>query len=303
MHKLIKPSDTIGRCCIGVAMVAFGIQHLFYLDFVTRLVPKLPAWIPGHGALACGFGVGLITAGLAILLGKATRVTTLLLGTVLLGSFALLHLPRAAADPGNVGLWVNAGKALALAGGAFLVAGSLPVKRERPNHKFAALLNPIETLIPLGPYFLGGFFAYCGILHFIYVKLVADLVPTWIPAHVFWTYFSGLALVAGGVGMIVKPTARLAAGLSALMIFSWVILLHIPRALANVRDSNETTAVFEALAVAGAALLAASRAQRVARTNLTQPSSLLGAADILTASNPKRAGAGNAWPAASREQL
>src|SRR5262249_23444285 len=159
------------------------------------------------------------------------------------------------------------------------------------------LLNPIENLIRLGPYFLGGFFAYCGILHFFYVKPVADLVPAWIPAHVFWAYFSGVALVAGGVGMIVRPTASLAAELSALMIFSGVILLHIPRAVANVRDSNETTAVFEALAVAGAALLAACRAQRVSRTNLTRPSSLLDAADNLIASNPKRAGAGNAWPA------
>jgi hypothetical protein len=33
------------------------------------------------------------------------------------------------------------------------------------------------------------------------------------------------------------------------------VLLHIPRALANLHDANETTAVFEALAMSGIAIL------------------------------------------------
>ena len=303
MHKFIKPGDTIGRCCIGVAMIAFGAQHLYYRDFVTRLVPKLPAELPGRGVLACGLGVGLIIAGVAILARKTARATALLLGTIILASFALLHLPLAATNAGNVVLWVNAGKALALAGGAFLVAGSLPRKPEGPDLKFAVLFNPIEKFIPLAPYFLGAFFAYCGILHFIYVKPVADLVPAWIPRHVFWAYFSGLALVAGGVGMNLRATARLAAGLSALMIFVWVILLHIPRAGADLRDSNEMTAVFEALAVAGAALLASTGAQRVALKNVNRSPTILEAAHILNHSDPKSDAMRNAWVAASHEEL
>jgi len=42
------------------------------------------------------------------------------------------------------------------------------------------------------------------------------------------------------------------------MVFLWVVLLHIPRAAANLRNPNETTAVFEAIAVAGSALLVAT---------------------------------------------
>ena len=52
-------------------------------------------------------------------------------------------------------------------------------------------------------------------------------------------------------------TARLAATLTGIMIFSWVVLLHIPRALADVHNANETTAVFEALAMTGPAFLVA----------------------------------------------
>ena len=99
-----------------------------------------------------------------------------------------------------------------------------------------------------------------GILHFVYVDFVARLVPSWIPAHLFWTYFSGSALIAGGIGIILPWTTRLAASLSGLMIFLWVVLLHIPRAVGAPRDSNETTAEVEALAMSGAAILVAVNA-------------------------------------------
>jgi uncharacterized membrane protein YphA (DoxX/SURF4 family) len=76
-----------------------------------------------------------------------------------------------------------------------------------------------------------------------------------VPGHLFWTYFAGFALIAGGIGMVVPLTARLASLLSAIMVFLWLIMLHIPRALAAPHDSNETTAVFEALAISATAFL------------------------------------------------
>jgi hypothetical protein len=53
-------------------------------------------------------------------------------------------------------------------------------------------------------------------------------------------------------------TVRLAAALSGIMIFLWGVLLHIARAAVDIRSSNETTAVFEALAMSGAAFLVAA---------------------------------------------
>jgi len=39
----------------------------------------------------------------------------------------------------------------------------------------------------------------------------------------------------------------------------WVILLHIPRALADLHNIGETSGVFEALALSGAAFILADR--------------------------------------------
>jgi hypothetical protein len=75
-----------------------------------------------------------------------------------------------------------------------------------------------------------------------------------------------VALIAGGLGIIVPKTRRVAALLTGVMIFLWVVVLHIPRALADLHNANETTAVFEALAFAGVSfLIATSRLRHFAK--------------------------------------
>ena len=255
MYKL----SMLGRFFLASAMVAFGVQHFFHLDFVTRVFPRLPEWIPAHTFFACVFGLLLLLAGAAILFEKAARPVALLLGAIILSSFALLYLPMlitAPLLPFNGGLWTSAGKALALSGGSFLVAGALPVKLDGPANALATAVRALERFIPLGRFFLAAFLILCGIEHFIFVEFVTSLVPSWIPGGVFWTYFTGVALIAGGLGIIVPLTSRLAGGLSGLMIFVWVLIVHIPRAV-TIRNSNETTAVFEALAFSGVAFIVA----------------------------------------------
>ena len=257
---LIKNLTVLWRLFFAVPMVAFGVQHLIYLDFVTRVFPRLPAWVPFPSFLAFVGGVFLIAAGVAIMTGMAARLMALLLGAVIFVSFALLHLPIALANPSHGGLWTMAGKALFMSGGSFLVASSLPVESGNAADRFAPMTRVLEKFIPPAPYFLAIFLILCGILHFIYVDFVASLVPGWIPGPIFWTYFAGVALIAGGVGICVRSTSQLAAALSGLMIFLWVLMLHIPRAAADLHNSNETTAVFEALACSGTAFLVVATA-------------------------------------------
>src|SRR6266511_4383041 len=62
MYKL----STLGRFFFAIAMVAFGIQHFVHLEFVTRVFPRLPAWIPAHVFLSCVFGSILLASSAAI---------------------------------------------------------------------------------------------------------------------------------------------------------------------------------------------------------------------------------------------
>jgi Ca2+/H+ antiporter len=106
---------------------------------------------------------------------------------------------------------------------------------------------------------MGVYMIYCGYLHLSGPSGTARLVPSWIPGAMGWTYFTGVALVLGGAGFWLPPVRRLAAGFSSVMIFLWVILLHIPAALKSSGfGSNATTATFEALAFSGLALIVAA---------------------------------------------
>jgi putative oxidoreductase len=66
-----------------------------------------------------------------------------------------------------------------------------------------------------------------GFEHFIYADFVATIVPPWIPWHMFWVYFCGVALFAAGLSILVNKHARLAAALLGTMIFLWVLTIHV----------------------------------------------------------------------------
>jgi uncharacterized membrane protein len=235
--------STLGRLFFAIAIVASGIQQLVTADFV-RLVPPLPAWIPSHATWAYLVGVILIVTGGMIGAGRGVRGAGAALAVLLSLDLVLLLLPLAAAHPGTGFLWTNPCKALAILGGAILLAGG--------DGGDAARSSAVARL------FLCGFLILAGVQHFVYAGFVAQLVPAWIPGTRFWVYFTAIALIAGGVGMLLPKTARLAATMSGVMMFLWVVLLHIPLAVA-LHSAAESAGIFEALALSGVAFLLADR--------------------------------------------
>src|SRR5215813_4069663 len=115
MEILTRKLAPVGRTFIGVAMIAFGVQQLLYLNFVTRVFPKMPAWIPAQPFIACVLGAFLIVAGAAIVFNIRARTAALLLGGVIFVSFVLFYVPWLLRNLSNGGIWTNSGKALALA--------------------------------------------------------------------------------------------------------------------------------------------------------------------------------------------
>ncbi|MGH9161344.1 MAG: hypothetical protein ACRD2X_15340 [Vicinamibacteraceae bacterium] len=213
--------------------------------------------LPGRLAWAYLSGTILAAMGAAILAGKMPRVAALFAGAMIFVWALLRQLPIVAAHLEWGAELTQAGKALALWGGAFAVAGSLPRMRGGGADRLAAIINASTPFLLLGRWCLGVFMIICGIEHFVLVEFVHTLVPSWIPGPFFWTYVTGLALIAGGAGLLLRRTLASAAVLSGIMIFIWVIVLHIPRAVTSTGDGNEWVAVFEALAMSGIAFVLA----------------------------------------------
>jgi len=248
----------IGRIFYGIAIAEMGFHTLYYRDFPYMLIPPKHAGIPGFVALAYIAGVLLILAGACIVFEKKTRSASLVLGSVLLLVFCFYFIPyqlMVSPNAMHFGDWENAAKELALCGGAFVIASCYPEKDENP------LLRILGKPAPFGTILFSLTIISFAMDHFLYAKEAADYVPSWVPGHLFWIYFTGMALLASGVGIILNIKRKLAATLLGFMILTWFIILHIPRVIVSPLPylGSEITSAGIALAYSGIALVVAGK--------------------------------------------
>jgi len=252
MHESgAETAFSVGRSFLGIAVVASGVLQLVTGAFV-RLVPTAAA---GGGRSPSPWpylvGLVLIAAGCAIATDRRARLAACVLAALIAVSLVLVQVPRIVASPWVGYVWTNPLKAVALAASGGLVAAGSRAGGASPGE------HRIASLEALGLFCLALFLLVAGIQHFVYADFVTALVPSWMPGQRAWTYLTGVALFAGGTGILIPRTSRLAATLSGAMIFLWVLMLHIPRAVAGPDHANETAGVFEALALCGIALMIA----------------------------------------------
>jgi hypothetical protein len=248
--------SSIGRIFYGIAMAAMGFLTIYFRDLPYMLIPPEHSWISDHviGVYISGTLLGL--AGLCIVFGKRLMLIPLLLGTMLLLIFCFYFIPYEFITSSNYmhfGEWENAAKELALAGGALVIAGGHSIQNKNP------LIGFLIKLIPLGVICFGLTIVSFGINHFLYAKEAAGYIPSWIPHRMFWIYFTGSALIGSGMAIILKFKLPLMAALLGTMIFIWVLILHIPKAIAApVADNGaEVSSAFLALAYCGIAFVIA----------------------------------------------
>jgi uncharacterized membrane protein YphA (DoxX/SURF4 family) len=257
MEKLTKA----GNIAFGLAMAGVGIHQLFYGKFCVMIVPDWPVQNIGYILLAYAGSIALAGAGLAIAFGWHARATSLLLGGSLLILLVASYIPyEFLHNPyyNHIATWANAFKELAFAGGAFVVAGTYT---EGTSYR-SSLLRFLEKLVPAGRWFFSITMITFGIIHFLYLEFVQNLVPAWMPYHSFWTLFTGVCLVGAGVSIVTRIQTHRVANLLAVMIFFWIFMVHLPRAIATPfeAEGNEITSAFSALAFCGTALAIANAA-------------------------------------------
>ncbi len=259
----MRDTSNIGRIFFGIATAGIGFSTIFYGDFPYWLLPPKHNWIPGIAIVAVISGVMLVLAGACIVLKKRIRTVSLLTGAVLLLLFFFYYIPWQFMDSSrymHLLQWENAEKELAFSIGAIIIAGCFSKKNEHPVGRL------LSKLIPFGPVLFSIPVISFGTLHLLYAKEVADYVPSWVPYHLFWTYLAGIALIASGLAIILKIKSRLAATLLGSMIFSWFIILHIPRVITSpdAYMGSEITSAFLALAYSGIAFVIAGAGKKKA---------------------------------------
>ena len=117
------------------------------------------------------------------------------------------------------------------AGAVILIVGFARIGRDTTLQA-----RGIDRAIALGPVFFAMPMAVFGADHFIASRLVATLVPSWIPWHLFWVYLVGVALFASALSIVTRKHSVLAATLLSAMLFSFVLLISGPQLAARRGD-------------------------------------------------------------------
>ena len=230
-----------GRIFYGIAIVVLGFLTLYYHDFPYMLIP------PHQGLVVVAYisGIFLVLAGGCIVFGKKIMPVSILLWGVLLAVFCFYFIPyqlMASSRYMHFGEWENSAKELALASGALVIAGLF-----------------LQKLMPLGVVLFSLTIISFGIDHFLFAHEASDYIPSWVPNHLFWMYFTGSALLASGIAIMLNVWRPLAAILLGSMIFVWFIILHIPRVIAD-PSGGEVSSAMLALAYCGIAFVIAGAA-------------------------------------------
>ena len=99
-------------------------------------------------------------------------------------------------------------------------------------------------------------FAVFGLLHFGPLEFSLPYIPDYLPFPAFWVYFSGLCLLAFSASALLKKLDALAAFLLGVMLLLFVVMIHIPKAIAG--DFVQFIGIFRDAGMAGAAWLYAT---------------------------------------------
>jgi len=114
-------------------------------------------------------------------------------------------------------------------------------------------------LLALAPVFEAAPLAVFAMEHFFDAHDLMAIVPRWLPWHLFWTYFVGLALFAAAISFIAWRHVRWSASLLALMFLIFVATMDLPATIAEPHNRINWILTFRELAFsAGAMALAGS---------------------------------------------
>jgi uncharacterized membrane protein len=136
---------------------------------------------------------------------------------------------------------------MCFAGLIYLVAGVFILRKE------ISAARGWDKLITLGCVFIAVPLAVFATEHFRGARFMQNMVPSWIPAHLFWAYFVGCALLAAATSLTVRKFVRWSSTLLGLMFFLFVCMIHLPNALAHPNDRFAWAVALRDLSFAGGA--------------------------------------------------
>jgi uncharacterized membrane protein YphA (DoxX/SURF4 family) len=237
----------LGRHIFGLAAVAFGIITFAWHDFNAWQQIQALGSVPHREILVYLAAVMEIAGGVAIQWRRTARAGAFALGSIYI-IFALMWVPRIAAEPRLFDRWGNFFEQFSLVSGALIAYASF---------------NPSDSQRPATAARLGYlFFAICVVSftaeQLFYLSATAAFVPKWIPpGQMFWAIATTIAFALAAIALLSGRSALLASRLLTTMLIGFGLLVWLPAPFADRHQLINWAGNAQNLAITGSAWIVA----------------------------------------------
>jgi uncharacterized membrane protein len=221
--------------CFAIPLAVFGAEHLSGAQFIKDGVPS---FIPWHLFWAYFVGFALLAASLSIATKIQVRWSGLLFGIMMVLFVAMIHFPRALANPTDRIAWTIVIRELSFAGGAWVLAGYAMRGQGESQSK---LVTVGRVLIAIAALFF-------GVEHFLHPAgcpgvPLEKLTPAWIPARLLIGYVTGVFLLVAGASFLLTRKTRMAATYLGTWIVLLVMFIYVPILITQMFDPSTAVKV------------------------------------------------------------
>jgi uncharacterized membrane protein len=250
---------SFGHAFFAVTLIALGIMGLIKGGFVPFWT-GVPQGLPARVALAYLTALVSLGSGIGLLWSRTSGIAARVLLAWLALWMLLFRVPLVFSAPTSPGVWWACGEiAVMMAGAWVLVVWFAGARGGKRPDVFTG-----EKAVTIARVLYGFGLINFGLAHFTFLERTVSMVPSWLPWHLGFAYFTGGALIAAGVAVIIGVWARPAAMLSAWELSLFTVLVWGPVMAAH-PDAEAWNEFVDSVALTAAAWVVADSYRRGAQ--------------------------------------